>query len=119
MSSSPLGIRFRLEPLKTLAFDGIDGTYSAVGTPLLNPARMLILKNLTDTELFASLDGITDQIHLASGEVIVLDITTNKSTGIGFFLAQGERVYVKDGGVAATVGAVYLTVIYASESAAV
>lgn len=114
---SMIGIRFRLEPLRTLAFGGISGTYAGIGTAIDNPVRMLILKNLTDAELFASLDGVTNQIHLASGEVIVLDITTNKSIGGGFFLAQGERVYVKDSGSAPTQGAVYLTIIYASDSA--
>lgn len=114
--AASIGIRFRLEGLRTLAFGGISGVYAGVGTALENPAHMLILKNLTDAELFASLNGVTDQIHLAEGEVIVLDITTNKSLGGGFFLAQGERVYVKDAGVAPTQGAVYLSVIYASES---
>jgi hypothetical protein len=111
-----LGIRFRLENLRTLAFGAITGAYAGVGTALDNPARMIILKNLTDTELFASLNGIDDQVHLAKGEVIVLDITSNKAMGGGFFLAQGDRVYVRDTGVAPTQGAVYLSVIYASES---
>ncbi len=111
-----IGIRVRFQPLRTLAFGSLSGTYAGIGTSMDHPIREMILKNMTDSELYMSLDGITDQHHLSPGQVDHFDFTSNKSIGQGFFLSQGDRVYVRLAGSAPTTGTVYLTTMYASDS---
>ncbi len=113
---SMIGIRVRFEPLRSIAFGAISGTYAGVGTAVNDPIREMILKNVTDSDLYVSTDGVTDMHHMSSGQVDHFDFTSNKSIGGGFFLAQGDRIYVRTVSGAPTQGAVYLTTMYASDS---
>lgn len=104
-----LAIRLLPEPVRTLGFASIDGTYMGVGTTLTNPVRIFVIQNLTDSLLMFSFDGINDHLPLPSNGYIVLDVSANKTTKQGFFLAEGERLYVKDTGTPPGEGAVYFT----------
>lgn len=108
-------IRVGFEPLRTLAFSGISGTYYGVGAKLSNPARNIYILNNTDRLLTFSFNGTTDHLVLPSLGYWFYDITSNKSREQGFYLAEGERLYVKTPTTAPTTGAVYLTVMYGSE----
>jgi len=44
-------IRFTPEPLRSLAFGSIVAGYTAIGTALANPVRILLLQNFTDKTL--------------------------------------------------------------------
>lgn len=107
-----LGIRLRFEAQRSLAFGSISNAYAAVGAAMANPIRMLVLQNLTDVTLQFSFDGVADTIPLPSSGAFAFDIATNKTIGDGFFLAQGDRVYVKHLGSAPTTGSVYVTAFY-------
>ena len=52
--------KLKVEPIRTLAFGSIGPTYTAVGTALTNPARIFILNNLTNQNLYFSIDGTND-----------------------------------------------------------
>ncbi len=113
---SMIGIRVRFQPIRTLAFGVLSDAYTGIGSVMDHPIREMILKNMTDSELWMSLDGINDQHHLSPGQVDHFDFTSNKSIGQGYFLSQGDRVYVRLVGAAPTTGTVYLTAMYASDS---
>lgn len=106
-----LAIRMRPEPQRTLAFGSIVAGYAGVGTAISNPARIIIVQNLTDATLQFSFDGIDDHFPLVSNGHLVLDISSNKTIDTGFFLAEGDRLYVKRLGTP-TSGSVYFTVLY-------
>jgi hypothetical protein len=108
-------IRFQPEPVRTVAFGGISGVYAGVGAEMTRPIRMMIMQNLTDVLVMFSFDGINDFIPLPTNGYAALDITTNKTVDAGFFLAEGQRLYVKDMGLPATLGAVYLSTVYGGE----
>jgi len=110
-----LSIRFRIEPVRTLNFSVINGTYMGVGTSLTNPARQIYIQNLTDVILMFSLNGIDDHFPLPANGYFLNDITTNKTNTQGFYLAEGERLYVKALSVNPTFGDVYFSVMYGSE----
>jgi len=112
-----ISIRVAWEPLRTLAFGGISGTYAGVGGTLDNPAHQIVVENETDVDVFGSFNGITDHLFIPSGQARIYDFTSNKGPGGGFYLAQGARLYIRDNGTPASSGAVYLEVIYAAESA--
>jgi len=110
-----LAIRLQAEPVRTLAFGAISGVYAGIGTEMTRPIRMMILQNLTDVVVMFSFDGINDNIPSPSNGYIILDITANKTVDTGFFVAEGQRIYIKDIGPAATIGSVYLSVFYGAE----
>lgn len=108
-------ILMKYEPLRSIAFGGISGTYAGVGIPFDNSARMVEMWNMTDANLLISYNGVTDHNFIPANSGKVLDYAANKSLqgGVGEQQA-GTRVYVKQEAGAATLGNVYLVVTYAS-----
>lgn len=112
---SSLALRAAFEPLRSLAFGSIGAAYMGVGAAFSHPIRMLIIENLTNAELLFSFNGIDDHLALPSGGPIIFDFTTNKGgNSQGFFIAEGDRVYVKESGTP-TSGTVYVSVVYGRE----
>ena len=64
-----------------------------------------------------SFDGINDTLPLAAFTQLVIDITSNKTVDVGFFLASGTRLYVKQLNAAdvSTEGAVYLSTFHGAQ----
>jgi len=114
MASAAREIRMLPETCRTLAFGGIVAGYTVVGTPLEHPARIMLIQNLTDETVMFSLDGVHDHFPLSLNGHLIVDITANKTTTSGFFLAEGDRLYVKRIGVP-TAGAVYFTTFYGKD----
>lgn len=106
-----LAIRLYPEPLRSLAFGSISGTYAPIGTPFVNPCRILLIQNQTDSLLVVSFDGVNDHIPLVAQGFVLFDCTTNKTVEVGAFFAQGTQLYVKQI-VGPTVGSIYVTTIY-------
>lgn len=107
-------IRFKAEPVRTIVFGAIGVAYMGVGTGVSHPVRQFFIQNLTDATLMFSFDGIHDHFPLPANGFFLDDITSNKSLSMGFFLAEGERLYVKEVGVPTT-GAVYFSVFYGAD----
>lgn len=111
--SQALNCRLSFEPQRVLAAGSIGATYTAIGTALLHPARMIIIQNLTDATLqFSYNTTIGDTLPLASGDKFVQDISTNMTHQNNLFAPQGTIFYVKEIGTPTT-GSVYVTVFYA------
>lgn len=115
-----LAIRLKAEPVRTIAFGSIGASYTPVGSSAsaakyLNPIRVYFIQNLTDKSLMFSWDGVNDHFPLDASAFLLIDVMSNRSDmGGACSIAQGDSTYVKEiGGVAPTVGNVYLTVFYA------
>ena len=108
-------VRLQFEPVRSLAYGSIGAGYMGVGTSLANPARQIFVQNLTDVTLMFSFDGVNDHFPLPSSGFLLLDITTNKTQSQGFYIAEGDRLYVKEVGTP-TLGAVYFSVMYGSDN---
>jgi hypothetical protein len=102
-----------MEPIRSLAFGSISGTYAPIGGPLLHPAHLVLFQNLTAGQLMFSLDGVNDHLTLPAGGFFVMDVTTNKALGYGFFMATGTQIYVNEV-TSPTSGSAYVTVVYAN-----
>jgi hypothetical protein len=110
-----LSIRFRAEPVRSLAFGSIAAGYTGVGTAVDHPIRQFIVQNLTDETVMFSFDGVDDHFPLPAGGLFIDDISSNQShSAQGWFLAQDTRLYVKQLGVPTT-GAVYFSVFYGAD----
>lgn len=112
---SAISQRLAFEAQRSLAFGAIGAGYTGVGTSVSHPVRLIYIQNLTDATVQFSFNGIDDHFPLPANGFLLLDVTTNqtKSTN-GFFLAEGERLYVKQLGVP-TSGSVYFSVVYGRE----
>ena|ERR1700685_870883 len=106
------GQRIRYEPLRSLAFGDISGTYAAVGDPFGNAVRMIMIDNLTDANITISFDGINDHLIIASSSGRVLDYATNRVGPVDQLeQSEGTIVYVKGD---PSVGSIYVSVVYAA-----
>jgi len=103
------------EPLRTLAFGGISGSYAAVGTPLEHQVRAFCITNDTQGDMIFSLDNTLAEGHMfiARGSYKLYDVQSNMNAQFDdkYVLAIGEQFYVKQETVPVD-GAVYIEVLY-------
>lgn len=116
MSNLVSSIRVRYEPLRSIGFAGISGTYAGVGLPFANPVRILKVTNLTSSNILVSLNGIDDHDIVAANGFFLYDYSSNKSSSAGLLeQPQGDRIYVKAEDDLPLAGNLYVTVVYASQ----
>lgn len=118
MSNLASSIRVRYEPLRSLLFSSISGTYAGVGLPFSNPVRILKVTNLTDVNILVSLNGIDDHDIVPANGFFLYDYCSNKAAAGGLLeQPQGDRIYVKAAGSnsSPTIGSLYVTIVYASQ----
>lgn len=107
-----LSKRALFAPQRTLAFGSIGAGYTAIGTAIPYPIRILTVNNLTNGDLQFSIDGITDHFAVGRGGGVVYDIAGNR-TGVSdeLYLAENTTLYVKQIEIP-TEGSVYVSVVY-------
>lgn len=106
-----LAIRLVPDTLRSLAFGSIGAAYMGIGTAITESIRIFHLQNLTDATLMFSFGGVIDHIVIPSGGYLLIDVTANKTYERGFYIGEGERLYVKEIGTP-TSGSVYLSTFY-------
>ena len=85
-----------IDVLRTLAFGSISGTYAALGTKFTHEARIVVLVNNTDGDLFFSIDGVNDMIYLPATQTRTINATTNKLYPVRkWIFAPGTQFYVR------------------------
>lgn len=113
--------KLRYRTFTDIAASGINyiaiGTGAAAGAPMTRPIRVFLLQNLTDVALMISFDGINDHVPLSNQAYFLFDITSNKTIPQGFFLAEGQSLYVRQLAAldAPTEKAVYLSTFYGAD----
>jgi hypothetical protein len=118
MSNVSSSVRARYEPLRSVLFSGISGTYVGVGVPFESPARIIKVTNFTNKNILVSLNGIEDHDIVAANGFFLYDYCSNKSSAGGLLeQPQGDRMYIKAEAAdnLPTIGTVYITVVYASQ----
>lgn len=84
-----------IDECKTMGFASVGAGYLAIGTPLENTARALLIQNDTDAKIWITNNPLIDKIPLAAGKSIILDISSNKQSDEGFVAARGTQWYAK------------------------
>lgn len=111
-----IAIRWYPETMRTLAGASItNAVFTAIGSPLLHPARQFLIWNYTDQKLLFSLDGINTHFSMPANSGIIDDVTSNAALSKGLMLAQGEILYVKASTGATPSGEVDFSVFYATD----
>ena len=107
--------RANLEPLRSLAFGSISGTYAAVGTPSDNPIRLICLSNNTEGDMIFSRDPLiaAGELFVAAGSFKLFDIQSNVNPNKEdkFVFDQFTQFYVKQL-TAPVSGSVYIEYLY-------
>jgi hypothetical protein len=112
MSNYSLAIRMYPEPVQTLSYADISGSYVLLGT-LANPSVQTIIQNWTDQPVMLSWNGINDHFPIASGCAWDSDNVSNKGKSDGLWQSQRQSYWVRlIGGTSPTMNAVYLTTFY-------
>ena len=68
----------RFDAIKSTAFGSITASYTALGTPITHIARILKIVNGTDTAMFFSFDGTTDNDYIPAGGFTLYDLDSNQ-----------------------------------------
>jgi hypothetical protein len=105
----------RFDPIRTLAFGGISGSYAAIGTPLATNWRLFKITNNTDGDLLISADGTTDNLFVPKMSFTLYDLSTNgqpASQTDDFVMQIGTQFYAKQS-TAPTAGALWIEGVYA------
>ncbi|HLT41784.1 MAG TPA: hypothetical protein VKZ95_03690 [Sphingobacteriaceae bacterium] len=103
-----------LEPLRSLGFASISGTYAAVGTPFEFPSRLICFTNATNGDVFFTRDPSRDELFVGAGSFKLFDVATNHrptNQDDNVFRA-GTQWYVKQS-TAPTEKSVYIETMYA------
>ncbi len=108
------GTRAQFDAVREVAFGGISGTYAPVGGPLTDHARVVLINNSTNVEVYISDDASTNNFRMAPNSFKLIDFSANKIRDDGLFVAIGTQFYVKQVSGAAASGAVWIEVISAA-----
>jgi hypothetical protein len=106
------GTRAAFEPVREIAFGSVGASYTAVGTPIVDHARLVRIVNTMNTEMYISLDAVDDHIRMAAGSFFLIDFSANKVRDDGLFLPIGTIFYVKQVTAPAS-GNLWIEVLYA------
>ncbi len=107
--------RVYFDTLRSLAFGGISGTYTAVGTATTVEPRIICITNDTDAGMIFTDDTTVSagKFYLPKGTFKLFDLTANlvPNHDDSFVIAKGVTIYVKQASAPGS-GAVYVEYIY-------
>jgi|SRR6185312_10759233 len=93
--------KFTAEPLKSLAFGSISGTYAAIGTASIHAWDQCVINNTTDQDITISFDGTNDHVRLGTNQVLALgqgELSMLRENGK---IPMGTQFYAKQSTVTA------------------
>ena len=89
------GTRVGFEAVREVAFGSVTASYTAVGSATLAHSRIVHIVSTLSTDVYISLDGVTNHLRIAGGGFVLFDFSTNKVSDDGLFLKEGTIFYVK------------------------
>ena len=110
-----IAVRMKWEPVRELGFLMTGAGYSPVGIPVSHPLRGFIFQNFLDTAVMVSFDGVNDHIPMVPNGYINEDIAANKTIQNGFYLPEGQQIYIKHVGVAPVSGSFWFSAMYGAD----
>lgn len=104
----------RWQPLPLRFIAGTDlvdpGLYYRIGASTEQEGRLVKIDNLTDVNVFMSLNGVWPFTVIPANANFVLDITTNEANGSGLFVDAGTQFWVA-ADTTPTTGYIYVSVL--------
>lgn len=97
------------DTLRSIDSATFTGNYLAVGTPLLQGARIVKFTNATSVAVTISWDGINDAEYMPSNSFTLLDVSANRENSQYIEIRTGTQFYAKG---ASGTGNFYISVYY-------
>jgi hypothetical protein len=113
--SNGRAIRMEFETLRSIAFGAIPtGTFVGgnIGGPMLHGIVQFKVDNTTNQLLIFSIDGLHPHFVVPASTGFVSDVSSNRLSSEGLYLAKGDSFYVQYPGAAPTSGTVYVSVVF-------
>lgn len=105
----------KFEPLRSLGFAGISGSYAPVGSATTEKIRAFCITNNTQGDMIFSLDNTVaaGQMFVAAGSYKLYDVQSNMNAQFddNYVVAIGTTFYVKQS-TAPVSGDVYVECMY-------
>lgn len=101
------GLSAKDEAIRELAFGDVSTTYVELGVSLVHDAKVMVLDNQLNANVYISFDGVTDHKKFKAGQTRVIDLDSNE-----MYRKKGTQVWVRDDGTGASSGWVALEVTY-------
>lgn len=89
------GTRVLFNPIGSVAFGSITGSYTTFGAPMPGHARIIRFCNSTDKDILISADGVNDHLRIAANSFALFDFSTNRIQDDGLFVQKGDQFYIK------------------------
>lgn len=105
--------RLQFATVMTKTYLTIDTFFTAFSVPTPHTADLIIFQNLTDASVMIGINEEVEHLPLPANGYIVLDLNRD-IVDTQIQLAKGTEIYVRllDIAVPATVGALYVSIIY-------
>jgi len=100
------------DTLRVIAHGSITNTLAKFGAEITHTVRAFKIVNLTDGNMFISLDGKNNQIYVPAGSFTLYDISSNRQVVQNFTLQSLSQFYIAYD-TAPTMNSVYLEILYA------
>lgn len=101
-----------IDPVRSLAYTGISGSYAAVGTPTTAPIRLICITNNTDGDMFFSTDGIHNMLFIAAGSFKLFDLNTNRLNIAQYWAIPSNTQFYVAQSSSPSKGAVYIECLW-------
>lgn len=97
--------------IRRLAFGAIGANFAVAGAAFATPPRWICLNNMTDATIQFSFDGAVLHLELPPRSFKVIDVTANKVRDDGYFLKEGDFIWMRHDGVAPTAGSAFCEIM--------
>ena len=108
------GTRLLPGPLTLLGYAGVTPDVLINVTVFSQPARWVMVQNLTNQLLVYSWDGIGDHFVLPPCSDLVIDVSTNRGTPQTIAMPQEYGVWVRPFNTLPTSGTIFVSYLYAA-----
>jgi hypothetical protein len=105
------------DPLRSLAFGSISGTYAKVGGALLNPVRIICLTNTTDGDATVSIDGTNAVLVVPAGSFKLFDLCTNRLRVSQYWVVPAGTQFFVASSASLSKGAFYIECLWGTDAA--
>lgn len=85
----------RFDPIRSLIFSSITGSYQKFGPVFSHAMRVLNIINPTDGDMMFSFDGTTDNIFVPASGFVLYDLTSDQDQNESFRYQNGSQLYIK------------------------
>lgn len=110
------GLRVIPETIRSVNSTAFDGSFQALGTPLLYACPLLKFVNNSNVLVSLSWDGVNTHDILPATSFALYDFSSDAGSTRGLYASQGVQFWVSGSASVSNSGLVYLVAFHTSEN---